>query len=110
MVAGVGWWGSAVSDASRGYRQSKLGSLRARPRIVAFYTSADGWQDGPRPLHRLTDESAAELLAEGIHLVRVRHRFRTIDIRLHAYLPQSSSAPGRVSEGARGSGVYAAGA
>lgn len=90
MVAVVGWWESAVGDTSQGYRRAKLGSLRARPRIVACYTALNGWQDAPRPSHRLTDETAQELITEGIHLVRVQHRFRTIDIRLHAYLPHSS--------------------
>lgn len=67
------------------YGQQKFGSENARPKIVGVYRGAGGWQLPAEPV-RLTRGSAQQLRADGVTMVRVRWRLRTVDIVLRKYL------------------------
>lgn len=71
-------------DTVTSYAAHKFGS-KARPKIVGLYAGAGGWRDSPSD-ERLTRESAERLRGEGVTMVRVRHRFRTVEVILRRYL------------------------
>ncbi|ARJ06131.1 hypothetical protein DVJ78_07110 [Humibacter sp. BT305] len=57
-----------------------------RPRIREVYAGAGGWHpldDGPE---RLTVETAEQLRGDGVTMVRVRWRMRTVEVMLRRYL------------------------
>lgn len=73
-----------VSPNVLAYRKHKLGSVAARPRIVAEYHGAEGWH--PVRGERLATKTARRLLAVGISQVRVRRWFGTVDVSLRRFL------------------------
>ena len=68
------------------YGVRKFGSSQATPRIRDVYDSSAGWRSNPEPGLRLSEESARQLQRRGFSSVRVRWRFRTVEIQLRRYL------------------------
>jgi hypothetical protein len=68
------------------YGVHKFGSDRAMPRIREVYDSTSGWRTNPEAGLRLSKESARQLQRRGFTSVRVRWRFRTVEIQLRRYL------------------------
>ena len=68
------------------YLRRSLGAVDAQPRIVAEYRSDVGWQRSDRG--RLRPETAREMSADGVTMVRVRRRwFTTSEVPLRHFLP-----------------------
>lgn len=67
------------------YARQKFGGSNPRPLITGVYAGAGGWTI-PTLTMRLTVETAEELRASGVTMVRVRWRFRTHQIMLRRYL------------------------
>ncbi|MGD8194348.1 hypothetical protein ACEXQB_007615 [Herbiconiux sp. P18] len=67
------------------YAHHKFGSDSARPKIVGVYRGVGGWQRPAGP-ERLTKDSAERLRADGVTMIRVRWRLRTMEIILRKYL------------------------
>ncbi|WP_019180959.1 hypothetical protein [Microbacterium yannicii] len=66
------------------YLRDRLGSAKARPRIVAEYRGDVGWKRSRGG--RLDVQKAEQLRAAGVTLVRVRRFFTTREITLRRYL------------------------
>ena len=67
------------------YGQHKFGP-DGRPRIREVYAGAGGWHAIDEGPVKLTVESAQKLRGDGVTMVRVRWRLRTVEIVLRRYL------------------------
>ena len=70
--------------AREAYRRDRLGSVDARRRVVAQYVGEEGWQ--PVRGVKLDDETARELSARGVTLVRVRRAGREVEVSLRRFI------------------------
>jgi hypothetical protein len=74
-----------MPDTVTRYGHRKFGSANAKPKIIGVYRGAGGWQLPP-VTERLTRTTAEQLRSGGVTMVRVRWRFRTIEVTLRKYL------------------------
>ncbi|ARJ06124.1 hypothetical protein GCM10010988_13090 [Cnuibacter physcomitrellae] len=75
-----------MSDSVTRYGRYKFGSDTAMPVIREVYAGAGGWKDFREAGLKLNRGTATELRAEGITMVRVRWRLKTVEISLLRYL------------------------
>ena len=72
-------------EAAAQYAARHFGSPTAAPKVTEYYT-AHGWQPVWDKSVRLTPETCHEVRERGGVMVRVRHRFRTVQVTLMRYL------------------------
>ena len=82
----------ADDAAARQYARRHFGREDAAPKVIAFYTSR-GWQPTWDSSLRLSPETCALVRERGGVTVRVRHRFRTVDVRIARYLGEDRMLP-----------------
>ncbi len=75
-----------MTDSVTRYGRHKFGSDTAMPAIREVYAGVGGWKDFREAGLRLNRSTATELRAEGITMVRVKWRLKTIEISLIRYL------------------------
>jgi hypothetical protein len=75
-----------LSESVTRYGRYKFGSDTAMPVIREIYAGAGGWRDFRQHGMRLNLGTATELRAEGVTMVRVRWRLKTVEISLLRYL------------------------
>ncbi|MCL2516053.1 MAG: hypothetical protein FWD85_09950 [Microbacteriaceae bacterium] len=71
--------------AAEDYARRHFGRPDAAPKVIAFYTM-HGWQPIWDPSLRLNPETCGLVRERGGVKVRVRHRFRTIEVPINRYL------------------------
>ncbi|AYG04171.1 hypothetical protein [Gryllotalpicola protaetiae] len=72
-------------SAAQRYAKRHFGNAAAQPKIVEYYTMR-GWQPVWDSSLRLSPEACALVRQRGGVMVRVRHRFRTVQVTISRYL------------------------
>ncbi|MFC4243332.1 hypothetical protein ACFOYW_08095 [Gryllotalpicola reticulitermitis] len=75
----------AENEAAARYAARHFGNPDATPRVTEYYT-AKGWLPIWDKSLRLTPETCYQVRERGGVMVRVRHRFKTVQVTLMRYL------------------------
>jgi hypothetical protein len=75
----------ATTPASQSYARRHFGKATATPKVIAYYTM-HGWQPIWDRSLRLTPDTCALVRERGGVTIRVRHRFRAVDVMIARYL------------------------